>query len=163
MKSSRPAAFLPAAGGGFGPASLCPGTCCRRPLPKCGRGAPTAGDGLHPWVVTGTLRCAENPRCLDSHIERSVFYTWRCDHCRQGVRRTETEPHRPPAQQALPSQVPAWNAVTVLPKARAAIKRQTRAFCIQLCVISHTSPAKMAKVLIILLFGWTKDSCPVLK
>ncbi len=61
--------------------------------------SPTAGEGelqqletaYSPWVETGTLRCAENPRCLDSDIERSVFYTWRCDHCRQGVRRTETE------------------------------------------------------------------------
>lgn len=62
------------------------------PCPKCGEGTLQQLETAYsPWVVTGTLRCAENPRCLDSHIERSVFYTWRCDHCRQGVRRTETE------------------------------------------------------------------------
>ena len=62
------------------------------PCPKCGEGVLQQLETAYsPWVVTGTLRCAENPRCLDSHIERSVFYTWRCDHCRQGVRRTETE------------------------------------------------------------------------
>ena len=62
------------------------------PCPKCGEGVLQQLETVYtPWVVTGTLRCAENPRCLDSHIERSVFYTWRCDHCRQGVRRTETE------------------------------------------------------------------------
>ena len=62
------------------------------PCPKCGEGVLQQLETVYtPWVVTGTLRCAENPRCLDSHIERSVFYTWRCGHFRQGVRRTETE------------------------------------------------------------------------
>ena len=62
------------------------------PCPKCGEGTLQQLETVYtPWVVTGTLRCAENPRCLDSHIERSVFYTWRCDHCRRGVCHTETE------------------------------------------------------------------------
>ena len=62
------------------------------PCPKCGEGVLQQLETVYtPWVVTGTLRCAENPRCLDSHIERSVFYTWRCDHCQALHAYTETE------------------------------------------------------------------------
>ncbi len=79
------------------------------PCPKCGEGVLQQLETAYsPWVVTGTLRCAENPRCLDSHIERSVFYTWRCDHCRQGVRRTETETCTRYAAQRIHA---AWTAI----------------------------------------------------
>ena len=45
------------------------------PCPKCGEGVLQQLETVYtPWVVTGTLRCAENPRCLDSHIAQRVLY-----------------------------------------------------------------------------------------
>ena len=62
------------------------------PCPKCGEGVLQQLETVYtPWLVTGALRCTEDPHCLDDQLARSVFYTWRCDHCRQGVRRTEIE------------------------------------------------------------------------
>ena len=62
------------------------------PCPECGEGALQQLETVYtPWIVTGTLRCTEDPHCLDDQLERSVLYTWRCDSCRRGVCHTETE------------------------------------------------------------------------
>lgn len=62
------------------------------PCPKCGEGVLQQLETFYtPWLVTGTLRCTEDPHCLDDQLERSVLSTWRCDSCRWGVCRTETE------------------------------------------------------------------------